>query len=223
MQRLLGAVCVPPALLQLVLAEPFLALALATKWAPAVSVFQALSVMYAFYFAISVGMACLRAQRCFATLFAWQTVQLAVSAAVLYVAVSRAGALGAALAAAGAWAISAAVVIGLCVRSWRRALGAAFRVFGAPWGACLLVFAPGYALVRRLDGYGATGHLIALLVVGPALFAAALALQVALHRELRQPAADALRWAAARVGRASSPASMRTRLAIRLRSRHRRQ
>ncbi len=197
-QRLLRAACVPLAVLRLGLAESFFTLALATKWAPAVSVFQALSVMYGFNLAISVGMACLRAQGRFATLFAWQAVQLVVSAAVCYVAVSPAGALGAALATAGTWAISAVVVIGLCVRSWRRALGAAFRVSGAPWGACLLVFGARLRLRAMAAQLRRDWQVIALLV-GPMLFLAALALQVALHRELRQPAADALRLVAARI------------------------
>ncbi len=199
-QRIVGAVCVPLAMLQFALAEPFFGLVLADDWAPAMTVFQALSVMYGFYFAINVGVACLSAQRRFGTLFVWQGTQLVVSLGVLYAAASFAGALGAAVAAAATWAASAVVVIGLCVRSARRALGAAFRVFGAPWGICLLVFVPGYAAVQWLDSHGATGQAVALVVVGPLLFLAALALQVALHRELRQPAADALSWVWRRLG-----------------------
>ena len=173
--RMLGAVCVPFSLLQIVLAEPFFRLLLPEKWQPAVLVFQVLSLMQAFYFAVAPSMSCLKAQRRFEVFFIWQGVQLILSLPVYWFAVRQGGAAGVAIASALMWSISAPIVVWLCIRlgGWGSP-GRAVSIFLRPWLFGLPVFIPGYLLVQWLYGWGRTGDIVAVLVAGPMMFIVAL-------------------------------------------------
>ena len=173
--RMLGAVCIPFSLLQIVLAEPFFRLLLPEKWQPAVPVFQVLSLMQVFYFAVAPSMSCLKAQRRFGLIFIWQGVQLILSLPVYWFAVRQGGALGVAIASALSWAISAPIVIWLCIRvGGHRHLQRTVSVFAYPWLIGLPVFVPGYLLVQWLYGLGKTGDILAVVIAGPVMFIAAL-------------------------------------------------
>ena len=173
--RMLGAVCVPFSLLQVVLAEPFFRLLLPEKWQPALPVFQVLSLMQVFYFAVAPSITCLKAQRRFGGFFIWQGAQLILSLPVYWFAVRQGGALGVAIASALSWAISAPIVIWLCIRvGGHRHLQRTVSVFVRPWLIGLSVFVPGYLLVKWLTDWGNTGDFVAVLLAGPMMFIAAL-------------------------------------------------
>ena len=191
--RMLGAVCVPFSLLQVVLAEPFFRLLLAEKWQPAVPVFQVLSLMQIFYFAVAPSMSCLKAQRRFELIFIWQGVQLILSLPVYWFAVRQGGALGVAIASALMWSISAPLVVWLCIRvGGRRHLRETTSVFARPWLIGLSVFVPGYLFVQWLNGWGRTGDIVVVVVAGPLMFIIALLVTRLVDLEFRSLADQAL-------------------------------
>ena len=174
-QRVLSVVCVPLALLQVVLAEPFFRLLLPLKWQPAVPVFQMLSLSQAFFFAFGPSVACLKAQRRFGVLFMWQGVQLALSLPVFWFGVQQGGAIGVAIASTLMWSISAPIGTWLCTRvDDRGSLRQTMEVFVRPWLVGLPVFSSGYMLVQWLESWGRMGSLAALTIVGPMLLIVAL-------------------------------------------------
>lgn len=170
-QRVLGAVCVPVALLQVVLAEPFFDLILASKWQPAVPVFQALSLLQAFYFASGPSMACLKSQRRFHVLFLWQSIQMLLSFPAFWFGAKQGGAVGVAIASMLMWSISIPTGTWLCTKvDGRGHLRQTVSVFLRSWIVGLPVFALGYVLVQWLDGWGTIGNVVAITVAAPALF-----------------------------------------------------
>jgi len=170
-QRVLGLVCVPISLAQAVLAEPLFRVAFPGKYAPAVPVFQVISLAQAFYFATGPSMSCLRSQRRFTTFLIWQAVQFALSLPLYWLAAwwwKDQGALGVALASAAGWAMSAPVVVWLCTRvAPGRHLGAVLAVFLKPWLVATPFFALAWVCIGRLAALGTMGDFISLLVVGP--------------------------------------------------------
>ena len=181
-QRTLGALCVPMCLLQTILAEPLFRLLLEPKWEPAIIAFQALSLMQGFYFSIAPSMACLKAQRRFHVLLAWQVVHLALSVPAYWAATTLGGATGAAWVTALLWGVSAPIAVRLCVGMAPPVpFGQPLAVFFRPWLRALPVFGGGYLAVRWLSGLGPLGDVLALAAVGPVVLAAALV--IARHTE----------------------------------------
>ena len=173
--RMLGAVCIPFSLLQIVLAEPFFRLLLPEKWQPAVPVFQVLCLMQVFYFAVAPSITCLKAQRRFGGFFIWQGAQLILSLPVYWFAVRQGGALGVAIASAVSWSISAPIVVWFCIKvEGSMQIGRAIYVFARSWLVGLPVFLPGYLLVQWLDDWGRSGDVVVVLVAGPMMFIVAL-------------------------------------------------
>ena len=193
--RVLGAVCVPFALLQVVLAEPFFRLLLPLKWQPAVPVFQVLSLMQAFCFALGPSMACLKAQRRFRLLLVWQGVQLILSLPAYWFGAQQGGAFGVAIASATIWSLSVPMAVWLCTKvdGFGR-LREAMTVFVLPWFVGLPVFSLAYLLVQWLDGLGRMGNVVAIGIIGPMSFIAALLITRFLNPDFRSLADKALQW-----------------------------
>ena len=193
--RVLGAVCVPFALLQVVLAEPFFRLLLPLKWQPAVPVFQVLSLMQAFCFALGPSMACLKAQRRFRLLLIWQGIQLFLSLPAYWFGALHGGAFGVAIASATIWSLSVPIAVWLCTRvDGRGRPRKTMSVFTGPWFIGLSVFGPGYLIIPWLDNWGRTGNVVAITIVGPMLFITALFISRFLNPEFRSLADKALQW-----------------------------
>lgn len=168
-QRVLGLVCVPISIAQAVLAEPLFRVAFPEKYAPAVQVFQVISLAQAFYFATGPSMSCLRSQRRFTTFLVWQGVQFVVALPLYGFGARWDGALGVALASAAGWAASAPVVVWLCTRMTPgRHLAAVVAIFLKPWIVAGPVFAVAWFVMRWLAAFGRIGDFASLLVVGPA-------------------------------------------------------
>ncbi len=185
-QRVLGAVCVPIALLQVAFAEPFFDLVLASKWQPAIPVFQILSVMQAFYFASSLSMACLKSQRRFQVLLIWQGVQMLLSLPAFWFGAEQGQAVGVAIASLAMWSISIPTVTWLCTKvNGRGCLRQTIGVFLRPWLVGLPVFGLGYLMVQWLNSRGMIGDVVAIAAVAPALFIAALFATRLVDREFR--------------------------------------
>ena len=201
-QRVLGLVCVPLSLAQAVAAEPLFRIAFPEQYAPAVPVFQVVSVAQAFYFATAPSMSCLRSQRRFKTFLAWQGVQFAVSVPIYAMAARTSGALGVALASAGLWAISAPVVVWLCTlpASGRHGIHVA-AVFVKPWIIAAPVFTLSWLGVRWLAGHGRIGDLGSLLVLVPVATLGAVGVSRWFDAEMRQWMDRALAGVRARLGR----------------------
>ena len=193
--RVLGAVCVPFALLQVVLAEPFFRLILPLKWQPAVPAFQVLSLMQAFCFALGPSMACLKAQRRFRLLLIWQGVQLILSLPVFWFGARQGGAVGIAIASATIWALSVPIAVWLCTKfdGFGR-LRETLSVFTGPWFIGLTVFGPGYFFVQWLDSWGRTGNIVAIAMIGPMLFIATLFITRFVNPEFRSLFDKTLQW-----------------------------
>lgn len=201
-QRVLGAVCVPVALLQVVLAEPFFDLMLASKWRPAVPVFQALSLLQAFYFASGPSMACLKSQRRFSALLVWQSIQMVLSFPAFWFGAKQGGAVGVAIASMLTWAISTPTGAWLCTKGdGRGRLHQTIRVFLRPWLVGLPVFALGYVLVQWLNGWGTLGDVVAIMVAGPVLFIIVLCITWSVDREFQSVADHVWQMGRRAVGR----------------------
>ena len=194
-QRLLGAVCIPVALLQAVMAEPLFHLLLPEKWWPSIPVFQILSLMQAFYFASGPAMACLKAQRRFPMLLLWPSVQLLLSFPVYWLGARHGGAVGTAAASALIWSISIPVGTWLCTRfRGPGRLSATIGAFTRPWLVALPIFGPGYLVVGWLGDLGKVGHIIAISVVGPVLLAVVMAINWRLDGEFRSTLRRVWNW-----------------------------
>ena len=185
-QRVLGAVCVPIALLQAVLAEPIFYVLFAAKWQPAVPVFQALSLLQAAYFASGPSRACLKSQRRFHTLLIWQGVQVLLSLPAFWFAAEQGGAVGVAIASMIMWSVSIPTSTWLCTRvDGKGRLYRSIGVFFRPWLAGMPVFVPGYMVIQWLHGYGMPGNVIAIAIVAPLLLFAALFVSWLTDRDIR--------------------------------------
>jgi O-antigen/teichoic acid export membrane protein len=181
-QRMLGLICVPISMTQAVLAEPLFRIAFPSDYAPAIPIFQVISLAQAFYFATGPSMSCLRSQRRFTTFLAWQAAQCALSLPLYWIAASLwkdHGALGVALASATGWAVSSPVVVWLCTRvAPRRQLMDVIAVFLKPWMLATPIFVVAWLVVQELADFGRVGDVLSLVVVGPG---AVLASLVAAH------------------------------------------
>ena len=200
-QRVLGAVCVPFALVQVVVATPFFELILPEKWGSAVPVFQLLSIAQAFHFAAAPSMAGLKAQRRFGMLVIWQGAQTLV-AIPLYWWAAADGAVAIAIASAAMWSISAPIGTWLCARAdgfptFRRTA----NVFLRPWIVNGPLFGGGYLVVGWLEQWGTTGKVVAVAAIGPTLLVAALAVSWFTDPDFRAVAGRTLRWIRASIGR----------------------
>lgn len=186
-QRVLGLVCVPLSLAQAVVAEPLFRIAFPQQYAPAIPVFQIVSVAQAFYFATAPSMSCLRSQRRFKTFLVWQGVQFVLAVPAYVLCARWSGAVGVALASGGLWAMSAPLVVWLCTRPapGRHAFGV-FMVFVKPWMIATPVFALAWLGTRWLDGFGRLGDLAALLVLVPLATLAAIGVSRWFDAEMRQ-------------------------------------
>ena len=194
-QRLLGAVCVPVALLQVVMAEPLFHLLLLEKWWPSTPVFQILSLMQAFYFASGPTMACLKAQRRFPMLLLWPSVQLLLSFPVYWFGARHGGAIGAAAASALMWSISIPIGTWLCTRfRGPGRLRATIGAFTRPWLVALPVFGPGYFVVGWLGDWGKVGYILAIFLVGPVLLALVMAINWRFDSEFRSTFRRVWNW-----------------------------
>ena len=205
-QRVLGLVCVPLALMQVVLAEPLFRLAFPDRYLPATTVFQIVSLAQAFYFATAPSMAYLRSQRRFRTFLAWQGVQLGLSIPLYWFGARWDGAIGVAAASAAVWIASAPVVVWLCVRvaqvGYGRALAA---IFLKPWLIAAPVFIAACMGVRLLGNFGRAGDVISLFGVGPLAMLAALLLSRIFDTDFRRISDRIIDWSVGPPGRAARP------------------
>ena len=145
-QRALGLVCVPIALAQAAFAEPAFRVLFAERYQPAVPVFQVLSLVQAFLFAIGPTMACLRAQRRFMAFLVWQVIELALGGTACWVAAESWGAVGAAAGHGVVWCLSMPVLVWLAIRGRsRHAWITACGVFLMP----LLMFVPLFVVAMQ--------------------------------------------------------------------------
>ena len=194
-QRVLGAVCIPVALAQAVMAEPLFHLLLPAKWWPSIPVFQILSLMQAFYFASGPAMACLKAQRRFPMLLLWPSVQMMLSFPAYWLGAHHGGAVGTAVASALMWSISIPIGTWLCTRfNGPGRLRATIGAFTKPWLVSLPIFGAAYIVVGWLDGWGNAGHVVAVSVVGPAMLAIALSLNWCFDSEFRSTVQRVWNW-----------------------------
>jgi O-antigen/teichoic acid export membrane protein len=179
-QRSLAAVCVPVSVCQAMVAEPIFSLVLPADWGGAAPVFQVLSIGQAFYFATGPTMSCMRAQRQFGALLAWQVIQLACSLPVFFIGARWSGALGVAAASLACWAVGSPVGAWLVFRTSgrgaRAALGSSLLLFCRPWVTGLGALLAGLWAARSLASYGAAGDAAMVLCVAPTLFVATISL-----------------------------------------------
>ena len=201
-QRVLGAVCVPIALLQAVLAEPIFYVLFAAKWQPAVPVFQALSLLQAVYFATGPSMACLKSQRRFHTLLIWQGVQVLLSLPAFWFAAEQGGAVGVALASVVVWSVSIPTSIWLCARAdGKDRLHQSIGVFLRSWLVGMSVFVPGYMVIQWLHDHGMLGNIVAIVIVAPLLLFVALYVSWLTDRDIRVIADRVWQMGRHRIGR----------------------
>ena len=193
-QRVLSAVCIPFALVQVVLATPFFDLVLPDRWSPAVPVFQLLSIVQAFYFASGPSIAGLKAQRRFGLVVIWQGIQTMVAIPVYWWAAAH-GAVPTAIASAAMWSVSAPIGTWLCARADGRAsIRRTVNVFLRPWLVSGPLFGAGYLVVGWLERWGAAGDVVAVAVVGPTLLLLALAVSWFTDADFRSVAGRGVRW-----------------------------
>ena len=199
-QRVLSAVCIPFALVQVVLAAPFFELVLPEKWSPAVPVFQLLSIVQAFYFASGPSIAGLKAQRRFGLVVIWQGIQTMVAIPV-YWCVAAHGAVPMAIASAAMWSISSPIGTWLCARAvGRTSVRRTVNVFLRPWLVSGPLFGAGYLVVGWLETWGTAGAVVAVAVLGPTLLFAALAVSWFTDADFRSVAGRTVRWIRESIG-----------------------
>ena len=186
-QRVLALICVPLSLLQAILAEPLFRVAFAQEYAPAIPVFQLISLMQAFYFASGPSMSCLRSQRRFGTLLWWQGTQCLLSVPLYALGAQRGGAMGVAAASCCAWSLSTPLVVWLCARvAPGRHLASSLWVFGKAWLVSAPVFAVGWIAVRAVAPWGSFGDWLSIFFIGPLTLTIVLLLGRSVDGELRQ-------------------------------------
>ena len=174
-QQMLGAVCIPLALLQAALAEPLFELLFDPKWRPAIPLFQILALRETFAFAAGPNMSCLKAQGRFGTLLTYQIIHVALTVPIYWFAAREGGAIGVAIGGAIVWCVTTVFVTSLCTGMDSRGdLGRVIRLFARPLLSTLPLFGAGYVLVGVLSQRHAAGHLVAVVVLGPVLAVLAL-------------------------------------------------
>lgn len=171
----LGAVCIPLALLQAVLAEPLFELLFDPKWRPAIGLFQILALREVFAFAAGPNMSCLKAQGRFGVLLTYQVVHIALTVPIYWFAAREGGAIGVAIGSAIVWCVTTVFVTWLCTsRDSRGDVGGVIRLFARPLLSTLPLFGGGYLLVGVLSRWHAAGQIVAVAIVGPMLAVLAL-------------------------------------------------
>ncbi len=165
--RALGAIAIPLTLVQAALAVPLFHVAFAERWQPAIGSFAVLSVLEGFYFATAPTMSMLRAQRRFATYFAWQVSHLIMAATLFAFVATAGGAFGVSCASLGCWMVSLPIAVWLCGRTSGLTLGQSVATFARPWMLAAPAAAGVWWLSAWLDGMGTAGQVFALAVAGP--------------------------------------------------------
>ena len=174
-QQMLGAVCIPLALLQAVLAEPLFDLLFDPKWRPAIRVFQVLALRETFAFAAGPNNACLKAQGRFGLLLVYQVVQLAATVPLYWFAAQEGAAIGVAIGSAAAWSVTTVCVTWLCVKGHPDGgLGRVIWLYARPLLLTVPVFGSGYVLVGALSRWEPIGKIVAVAILGPVLITLAL-------------------------------------------------
>jgi PST family polysaccharide transporter len=169
-----GALAVPLALLQAVLAEPLLRILFGEKWMSAVPTLAALSVGQAFFFAVAPIMAMLRAQGRFRVLLVWQLLQLVLSIG-LYCLAASGGALPVAIVDTCVWGLSVPVMAWVCVRGRGVAVPEALRPVVAPWLTALPIALLSWVVWQLLRPWEYPGAAVSVFIVGPLAGLASLA------------------------------------------------
>lgn len=169
-----GALAVPLALLQAVLAEPLLRILFGDRWMSAVPTLAALSVGQAFFFAVAPTMAMLRAQGRFRALLAWQLLQLVLSVGV-YSLAAAGGALPVAIVDTCIWGLSVPIMVWVCVRRTGVAISEALRPVVAPWLTALPIALVTWLAWQSLRPWQYPGAAVSVLIVGPLAGVASLA------------------------------------------------
>lgn len=202
-QRALGLVCVPLALAQAAFAEPAFRVLFAERYQPAVPVFQVLSLVQAFLFALGPTMACLRAQRQFKAFLVWQAIELALGGLTCWVAARSWGAVGAAAGHGVVWCLGMPVLVWLALRGRsRHAMLEACGVFLRPLAIFVPLFAVVALVVRWMVDWSTHGDAWSLLLL-PVTLAIAWSVGVLLNADLRTMAA----WIVQRIRRRASETS----------------
>ncbi|MCY4372824.1 MAG: oligosaccharide flippase family protein [Spirochaetaceae bacterium] len=185
-QQMLGAVCIPLALLQAALAEPLFELLFDSKWRPAIGLFQILALREVVAFAAGPNMSCLKAQGRFGLLLIYQVMHIALTVPIYWFAAHQGGAVGVAIGSAIVWCVTTVVVTWLCTSVESRGdLSRVIRVFARPLSCTLPLFAAGYLVVGVLSPWDATGDIVAVAGLGPVLAILALLILRSVDPEFR--------------------------------------
>ena len=185
-QRVLGLVCVPIALVQVVMAEPLFRLLFADRYQVAVPIFQAISLAQVVLFALGPQMAFLRAQRRFDTILKWQIGQLVVGALVCWAGARLAGATGVAIGYGLVWGLFVPMLAWLCLRgSTPRAGLVVVRLFVQPLLISLPAFVAAVLLHRACGTPGLWTDMLAIGLIGPVAMIVSLWLGYCLDADLQ--------------------------------------
>ena len=169
-QQILGAVCIPLALLQAALAEPLFQLLFDPKWRPAIPLFQILALRETFAFASGPNMACLKAQGRFGLLLGYQIMHIALTVPIYWFAAGHWGAVGVAIGSAVIWCVTTVFATWMCTNMGSGGyLGSVIRLFARPLLFTLPMFGGGYVLVGLLGRWDAAGQIVAVALLGPVL------------------------------------------------------
>ena len=190
-QRVLSSVAVPICVAQAIVAEPLFRMLFDARWQPAAPIFALLSLMLGFHANVGPSMACLRAQRRFRTLLAWQLTHLLVAGPVLYLTIISSGATGAALAALGLWGISAPIGMWLCTTRIEGRFSRCIVIPMRAWLIGIVVGLPGWLACAWIDDHGRIGEALAVLVIGPLTAIAGIALSARTDETVREALARA--------------------------------
>ena len=167
-QRVLGLVCVPIALVQVVMAEPLFRLLFSSRYQVAVPIFQAISLAQVVLFALGPQMAFLRARRRFDTVLKWQIAQLVVGVLACWAGARLAGATGVAIGYGVVWGLFVPALGWLCLRGVApRAAWVVVRLFAQPLLISLPAFAAAVLLHQALGTPSLLTDTLAVGLIGP--------------------------------------------------------
>lgn len=167
-QRVLGLVCVPIALAQVVMADSLFRLLFAARYQVAVPIFQAISLAQLVLFALGPQMAFLRAQRRFDTVLKWQIAQLVVGVLACWAGARVAGATGVAVGYGLVWGMFVPALGWICVRGVTpRAGWVVVRLFAKPLLTSLPAFAAAVLLLQALGPPSIWKDMLAVGLIGP--------------------------------------------------------
>lgn len=190
-QRVLSSVAVPICVARAIVAEPLFRMLFDARWQPAAPIFALLSLMLGFHANVGPSMACLRAQRRFRMLLAWQLTHLLVAGPVLHLTIISSGATGAALAALGLWGISAPIGMWLCTTRIEGRFSRCIVIPMRAWLIGIVVGLPGWLACAWIDDHGRIGEALAVLVIGPLTAIAGIALSAGTDETVREALARA--------------------------------